>query len=384
MSNQKVCTRCVMDTSDPDIQFDEDGVCNHCRKYEKIMHCRVYSDEEKQQKLKHLANKIKEEGKNKEYDCIIGVSGGVDSTMVAYTVKKKLGLRPLAIHLDNGWDSELSIKNIEKICKVLDIDLFTHVLDWEEFKNIQLSFLKSSFINAEMPTDHAIMAVLFQVADEKRIPYIINGSNFTTEGILPNSWVYDVRDWKFIEGIHRKFGKLKLKTFPHYGLIDMFYYLFIKSTKFVTILDYIDYNKKDAMKLIEKELGWKYYSGKHYESIFTRFYQGYILPKKFKIDKRIAHLSTLICSGQITREEALEELKKDPYPSEEMMKEDKEYVIKKLGLTEEEFEKIMSLPIKTFESYPNNSFLFNKLKLPLRIAYKFGLVPPIVYFRYCV
>ncbi len=310
MSNQKICTVCVMDTSDPDIQFDEEGVCNHCRKYEKIMRCRVYSDEEKQQKLKHLANKIKEEGKNKEYDCIIGVSGGIDSTMVAYIVKKKLGLRPLAVHLDNGWDSELSIKNIEKICKVLDIDLFTHVLDWEEFKDVQLSFLKSSFINTEMPTDHAIMAVLFQVADEKRISYIINGSNFTTEGILPNSWVYDVRDWKFIEGIHKKFGKLKVKTFPHYGLIDMFHYLFIKRIKFVTILDYIDYNKKDAMKLIEKELGWKYYGVKHYESIFTRFYQGYILPRKFKIDKRRAHLSTLICSGQITREEALEELKK--------------------------------------------------------------------------
>ncbi|OQX21574.1 MAG: ExsB family protein [Candidatus Altiarchaeales archaeon A3] len=383
MDTKKICVRCVMDTSDQDIRFDEKGTCNHCRKYDKLMEREIYSREEKQQKLKQITNKIKEEGKNKEYDCIIGVSGGVDSTIVAYTVKK-LGLRPLAVHLDNGWDSELSVKNIEQTCKVLDIDLYTIVLDWEEFKDLQLSFLKSSFINAEMPTDHAIMAVLFQIADKKKIRYIISGSNLATEGILPNGWVYDIKDWRFIEGIHGKFSKLKLKTFPHYSLIDLFYYLFIKKIKFVTILDYIDYNKKDAVKLIERELGWKYYGGKHYESVYTRFYQGYILPKKFKIDKRSAHLSTLICSGQITREEALEELKKDPYPSEEMMQEDKEYVIKKFGLTEEEFEKIMSLPIKSFKNYPNNNFLFSKLRLPLKIAYKFRLIPPIVYFRYAI
>ncbi len=383
MGNQKICTRCVMDTSDSDIQFDEKGTCNQCRRYEELMRSILCSDEEKHQKLKSLVNKIKEKGKNKEYDCIIGVSGGVDSTMVAYTVKK-LGLRPLAVHVDNGWNSELSVKNIEQTCKVLDIDLYTRVLDWEEFKDLQLSFLKSLFINVEMPTDHAIMAVLFQIADEKKIQYIISGSNLATEGILPNSWVYDIKDWRFIEGIHRKFGKLKLKTFPHYSLIDLFYYLFIKRIKFATILDYIEYNKKDVVKLIEKELGWKYYGGKHYESIYTRFYQGYILPRKFKIDKRRAHLSTLICSGQITREEALEELKKDPYPSKEMMQEDKEYVIKKFGLTGEEFEKIMSQPIKTFKSYPNNSFLFCKLRLPLKIAYKFHLIPSIVYFRYAV
>lgn len=381
MNNQKVCARCVMDISDPDIQFDENGLCNHCRRYKKIMD-KGYSDKEKEQKLKRLVDKIKRAGRNKEYDCIIGVSGGVDSTTVAYTVKKKLGLRPLAVHLDNGWDSELSVKNIERICNVLDIDLYTHVLDWEEFKDLQLSFLKSSFINIEMPTDHAIMAALFQVANKKDIRYIISGSNLMTEGIMPSKWVYDIKDWKFIKGIQKKLGTMKLKRFLHYSLLDLFYYLFIKRIKFVTVLDYINYNKKEAMALIQKELGWRDYGGKHYESIFTRFYQGYILPRKFKIDKRRAHLSTLICSGQMTRDEALKELSNGTYPSQGMMTEDKEYVIKKFGFSQQEFENIMSLPVKSFKEYPNNHFWLSKLKLPLRIAYKLHLIPPIIYFRY--
>jgi len=359
-----------MDTSDHDIQFDEKGLCNHCKKYEERVEKELYyKHKDGEQKLNQLVNQIKEKGKNKEYDCIIGVSGGVDSTFVAYIVKK-LGLRPLAVHLNNGWNSEISERNIENTCKALDIDLYTSVPDWEEFKDLQLSFLKSSVSNSEIPTDHAIIAFLFQVASERGIPYIIRGHNIVTEAILPSSWGYDSGDLKFINGIHNKFGKVKLKTFPHYNLIDMFNYIFIKKIKFIPILNYIKYDKKEAMRIIEKELGWRYYGGKHYESIYTRFFQGYILPKKFGIDKRRAHLSTLICSGQMTRDEALEEMKKDPYPTEEMMNDDKEYVIKKLGLTEKEFEKIMSLPIKTFTDYPNNYFLISKRWLIVRLAKK--------------
>ncbi|PKP61394.1 MAG: N-acetyl sugar amidotransferase [Candidatus Altiarchaeales archaeon HGW-Altiarchaeales-1] len=366
----KICNRCIMDTSDHDIQFDEKGLCNHCKKYEERVEKELYyKHKDGEQKLNQLVNQIKEKGKNKEYDCIIGVSGGVDSTFVAYIVKK-LGLRPLAVHLNNGWNSEISERNIENTCKALDIDLYTSVPDWEEFKDLQLSFLKSSVSNSEIPTDHAIIAFLFQVASERGIPYIIRGHNIVTEAILPSSWGYDSGDLKFINGIHNKFGKVKLKTFPHYNLIDMFNYIFIKKIKFIPILNYIKYDKKEAMRIIEKELGWRYYGGKHYESIYTRFFQGYILPKKFGIDKRRAHLSTLICSGQMTRDEALEEMKKDPYPTEEMMNDDKEYVIKKLGLTEKEFEKIMSLPIKTFTDYPNNYFLISKRWLIVRLAKK--------------
>lgn len=357
----RICTRCIMDTSDPDIEFDESGICNHCRRYNEMMKKELHHDEQGQEKLKLMINDIKEKGKSKEYDCVIGVSGGVDSTYVAYLVKKRFGLMPLAVHVDNGWDTELSVKNIENLCKSLDIDLYTKVLDWEEFKDLQLSFLKSSISNCEIPTDHAIVATLLQVAAENGIRYILIGTNLETEGILPKGWGYDNRDWKLIEGIHKKFGKTKLKTYPHYTLVDLFKYFVINRIQVINILNYVKYNKKEAKHIIEQELGWKDYGGKHYESLYTRFFQGYILPKKFNIDKRRAHLSSLICSGQMTKKEALEEMKKDPYSSRELLEEDKEYVIKKLGLTEEEFEKIMSLPIKTFRDYPNNYFILSKV-----------------------
>lgn len=370
----KICTRCIMDNViSPKIKFDENSVCNYCKEYFERVKKEIDYSESGQKKFNRLINKIKEDGRNKEYDCIIGVSGGVDSTFVAYTVKK-LGLRPLAVHLDNGWNSELSVRNIEKMCKALDIELYTYVIDWEEFKDLQLSFLKASISNAEIPTDHAIMALLFHVASERGVKYIIPGHNLVTEGIMSHDWGYDARDWKIIKSIHEKFGRIKLKTFPHLTLKDIFYYVFIKRIKWFTILDYINYNKKEAIQILERELDWKPYGAKHYESIFTRFFQGYILPKKFNVDKRRGHLSTLICSGQMTREEALEEMKKDPYPTKEMMKEDKEYVIKKFGITEEEFDKIMSLPIKTYKDYPNNSFVFNDIKLFAKIIKKVAKV----------
>ena len=364
-----------MDTTDPDIQFDENGVCNHCKQYMHRAKKYLFLDTAGQQELKRLIEEIKAKGKGKNYDCIVGVSGGVDSTFVAYNVKK-LGLRPLAVHVDNGWDSELAISNIKKCLKKLNIDLYTYVPDWEEFRDLQISFLKASVPDAELPTDHAIGAVLYQTAAQKDIPAIISGTNLATEGILPSSWVYSAADWKYIQAVGRKFGRVSLRSYPHYSLFDLFYYGAVKRTQRIRLLDYIPYVKKDAMQILEDELGWKYYGGKHYESIYTRFFQGYILPKKFNIDKRKAHLSTLICSDQMTREEALEEMKHNPY-TEEMQREDMQYVIEKLGLTEEEFEQIMALPVKKFSDYPNNSHILN-IVVALRITSvgrKLGLLP---------
>lgn len=373
MSDYRICTRCIMDTTDPEIEFDEHGVCNHCRGFEVLARERVFTGDAGQQQLERIVNKIKEEGKGKEYDCIVGVSGGVDSTFVAYTVKQ-LGLRALAVHLDNGWDSELAVNNIEKALRCLTMDLYTHVLDWEEFKDLQLSFLKASTPDAEAPTDHSIAAVLFQEAAKRGIRYVISGGNVVSEAILPQSWAYGAFDWRYIRSIHQRFGTVPLKTFPHFSLTDLMRYVWRHKIRFVRILNYLPYHREQAIQTLEKELRWKYYGGKHYESIYTRFFQGYILPKKFNIDKRKAHLSTLICAGQITREEALKAMEPNPY-TEEMQKSDREYVIKKFGLTENEFEHIMSLSTKRFLDYPTYySFLKNSRGL-VRIAKRLGILP---------
>ena len=349
----RICTRCVMDTTDPDIEFDQDGVCNHCRNYEETAQKRLFLGEGGQRMLNQLVNEMKRKDRKKRYDCIIGVSGGVDSTYTAYIVKR-LGLWPLAVHLDNGWDSELAVSNIKEALTKLDIDLYTHVLDWEEFKDLQLALLRASVPDVEILTDHAISAALYQVAVKEGVQYIITGSNVSTEAILPLKWAYGLRDWRYIKSMHHKFGKGKIKDFPHYSLLDLLYYIFVKRIKNICILNFMTYVRKDAIKILKKELGWRHYGGKHHESVFTRFLQTYILPRKFNIDKRKAHLSTLICSDQITREAALEELKDGPYPSPEVMNEEKEYVLNKFGLTEGEFEQIMSLPIRSFRDYPSS------------------------------
>jgi N-acetyl sugar amidotransferase len=338
-----------MDTTDPDIRFDEKGICNHCRQYDELVKRFVFEGEEGKEKLRHIVDEIKVHGQGKEYDCIIGMSGGVDSSFVAYKVKK-LGLRPLAVHLDNGWDSELAVKNIELLLKKLRIDLYTHVIDWKEFKDLQLSFLYASTPDSEIPTDHAIIAILYEIAKEKKVKHILYGCNLRTESHLPRAWSQGHLDWKYIDSIHKKYGHLPLTTFPHMDYFTLHRYLVTYTT--INILNFLDYSKKDAMKILENELGWKYYGAKHYESIYTRFYQGYILPRKFGFDKRRMHLSSLICSGEITRSEAIEELKNEPYPTE-LQNQDKEYVIKKFGITEAEFVRIMNLPKRKFEEFPS-------------------------------
>lgn len=362
----QICTRCIMDTTDPEIEFDSNGLCNHCKKYDELAKKRLFNDIEREKKLQEIIARIKKKGYGKEYDCIIGLSGGVDSSYIAY-ITKKYGLRPLAVHFDNGWDSELAVKNIENIVKKLGIDLRTYVIDWEEFKDLQLSFFKAGVVDIEMLTDHAITAAMYRLADEKGIKYILSGSNVVTEAIMPGSWAHRKSDLRNIEAIQKLYGTKKIKNFPTASALKLiFWYKFVKGIESISLLDYLPYIKKEAMAILEKELGWKYYGGKHYESVFTRFYQAYILPNKFGIDKRKAHLSTLICSGQITREEALDEIKEELYEPKKLV-EDKEYVLKKLGLSKNDFEKYMATPPKSHLDYPSDETMFNFLKLIKRI-----------------
>jgi N-acetyl sugar amidotransferase len=341
-----------MDTTDSSITFDENGVCNHCLKYDEVVHAYPFNSQETIDfELNRMVTSIKQNGKGKPYDCVIGVSGGVDSTYLAYIAKQK-GLRPIAVHLDNGWNSELAVHNIEKVLNKLGIDLLTHVLDWEEFKDLQLAFLKASVSDAEIPTDHAISGILYKIARMFKIKTILLGTNHATESGLPFAWTFGVSDWMYIDSIHQRFGTRKLTNYPYFKFLDEFYWKVFCGVKVFPILDYVHYNKLNALKVLNDELGWQYYGGKHFESIYTRFFQGYILPKKFNIDKRKAHLSSLVRSEQITREEALIEMAKPIYP-EDLQCEDKEYVIKKFGLTEHEFDEILAAPVKTYLDYPN-------------------------------
>lgn len=359
--NHIVCQRCVMDTSDPHISFNSQGICNHCIRYDNEIGRRMYVGAEADVKLQNIINKIKESGRGREYDCIIGVSGGVDSTYVAY-LTRQFGIRPLAVHFDNGWNSELAVRNIEKTLDVLGIDLYTYVIDWEEFRDLQLSFLKASTPDGEIPTDHAINALLFMEANKRGIKYIINGMNFASESISVPGWAYGHSDWKYIKSVHEFFGSLKLMRYPKYSFFNLFWWNIVKQIRVVSILNYLDYKKEAVMNVLEKELGWVYYGGKHYESVYTRFFQGYILPKKFDIDKRKAHLSDLLKSGQITRDAALAELQKPCY-DETLLRQDMDFVIKKLDLSESSFDAIMNLPIKSFKDYPNNYDKVRLLKL---------------------
>lgn len=373
-SEYQACRRCIMDTkADKSIQFDSEGICNHCQRYDQLVESRVIKGDAGRKVLDELVERIKKTGKGNDYDCLVGVSGGVDSTYVAYLVKK-IGLRPLAIHFDNGWNSELAVQNIEKTLKKLDIDLITYVIDWDEFKDLQLSFLRASVPDGEIPTDHAIFALLWREAVKHGIKYIISGMNFTTESISVPDWSYGHSDWRYIKNVHKKYGAVRLKTYPHYNFIYLFYVNFIRRVRTVSILNYIDYNKEAVMRLLQDELGWVYYGGKHYESVYTRFYQGYILPTKFGVDKRYGHLSDLINAGQLSREQALLELAKPAY-EEGMLKQDKAYVIKKLSLSGDQFNEIMNAPIKSFRDYKNSYGFVQALRNLVNLLRKFGLYP---------
>ena len=348
MRELRICSRCVMDTTDPGIEFDKNGICNRCRHYELHAKRELQQPKLAEEALKELVENIRMDGRNKDYDCVIGVSGGLDSTYVAY-LAHQLGLRPLAVHLDNGWDSNIAVSNIETILRTLSIDLYTHVLNWDEFKDLQIAFLKGSTPDCEIPSDHAIFALLYHQAAKVGVKYILFGNNTTTEGIAVPDWSTGHYDWRYIKDVHRRFGSRPLLSYLHLSLLRMFWFRYVLRIRKVPILNLITYEKNLA-ESTAKSLGWRSYPGKHHESIYTRFYQSYILPKKFNADKRKIHLSTLIMSGQISREEALEQLKLTIAPEAEVDR-DKEYVCKKLGLSIEEFDQLMRQPKRSFWDY---------------------------------
>lgn len=339
--NYQVCSKTVIDNiADPEITFDENGISSYYHDYQEVKVKHLLHGSERDKKLNAAINSMK--SAKRKYDCILGISGGVDSTYLAYKLKE-FNLNVLLVHFDNGWNSELAVKNIENIITKTGFDYETFVMDWEEFKDLQRSYFKASVLDLEVPTDHMIFGALYKIANKKNIKYIISGNNIVTEWLIPKTWNYAKFDLENLKNIHKVFGSKKLVKLPKIGIWEYAYYQLFKKIEGVTILDYMDYNKAECKKLIIKELNWIDYGGKHYESIFTRFYQGYILPNKFGIDKRKAHLSNLILSGQLTKIEALEELKAPPMP-EAMAKTDKEYVAKKLGFTTYEFDNLLKLP----------------------------------------
>ncbi|NOU18349.1 MAG: N-acetyl sugar amidotransferase [Bacteroidales bacterium] len=351
MREYKICSRCVMDTSDPDIVFDENGCCNHCTNV--LQHLKEnYSEKTKnQEKLNEIIRTVKKEGFNRKYDCIIGLSGGVDSSYLAYKLVRDYGIRPLAVHVDNGWNSELAVSNIHNLVNKLNIDLYTHVINWEEFKDLQKSFLFASVVDLEMLSDHAIVVAIKKIAKRERIEYFLIGSNYQTESILPVSWFYPNKiDSGNIIDIYRKYGSgRKIKTFPFLSFWNYFFYG-KGHGKYLMPLSLMEYDKDAAKTILIKEMDWQDYGAKHHESFITKFYQTYILPNKFGIDKRRAHLASLICANQITREKALEELNK-PILEDSKKGEAIEYFCKKMELSREEFNKIMMEPRREHDEF---------------------------------
>lgn len=362
-----MCSKCILDTiDDPNISFNSYGICNHCTIYDQNLKKFYFGDDPDLKKFFAIIDKIKKEKKSKKYDVLIGLSGGVDSTYVAYLCYKHK-LRALAVHLDNGWNSELSVVNIKNILKKTGFDLYTHVIKWSEFKDLQKSYFKANVVDIEALTDHAIFSVLEKVAIKKKIKYIISGSSITTEGRLPSKWVHHKGDHKNIKSIHKKFGKLKISTFP----ISNYWIRLLRNKLYgievIDLLNYINYEKEKAKKTIQNEFKWRDYGGKHFESIFTRFYQAYILPKKFGIDKRKSHYSTLICANQISKEKALLKIQKPTYESEFLLKTDLEYFLKKMEFSEEEFEKYLKTASVSHLEYKSILHFINKLVLLKKI-----------------
>ena len=355
------CSKCLYSTSDyPSLKFDFEGVCDICHIYDELQERTVFKDEVGHLKLNELLHKITTSGSKKAYDCIIGVSGGVDSSYVAY-LSKQWGLRPLIVHVDNGWNSELAIKNIENILSVLNYDLYTHVIDWDEMRSSQLAFIKASVLDIDLPFDNAFMAILYAIAKKHGIKYILSGHNTVTEGWMPPTFTHYKLDSLNIRSIQQKFGKGNLKHMPTIGPLKKYRYEHINGIQMVNPLDLISYDKNEVKQILINELGWRDYGGKHYENVFTKFYQGYILPTKFHVDKRKAHLSTLICSGQLTKSEAGELIKSPAYPPEEI-EDDKEFFAKKLGIPLKEFEQYMEQPPVPHTAYASYLRIFERLR----------------------
>jgi N-acetyl sugar amidotransferase len=368
--NQTECSRCLLNTLDTKhINFDENGVCNYCNFYSNKIK-ELGSLEERQKLLLNKISEIKKLGEGKQYDCLLGLSGGIDSSYMAI-LAHEAGLRPLVIHLDNGWNSDTAVKNIDKICEKFNFQLYTYVIDWEEFSGLQKAYLRAGVIDIEVLTDHAIYAILNKLAHKFNIKYTLSGFNLETEAIMPKGWTYNKRDSLNIKDIVNKFGDgIKIKTFPFVSFYKALYYYWVSKLETFEILNFVDYDKEKAKQRLISEIGWIDYGGKHYESVFTKFYQSYILPVKFGVDKRRAHLSNQICANKITKEQANQILLTKPF-DEHLILSDKEYILKKFNMTSTEFEKIMQEKPRNHNEFDSDQRLWNRYFKLIKLL-KFG------------
>lgn len=362
----QICTNCVMDTSDSKIVFNEKGMCDFCVDFYENIQPNWKTGEEGMNELHKVAAQIKRDSKGKKYNCIIGMSGGVDSSYLCYVAKEIMGLNPLIYVVDTGWNLNVAVENIERVVKALDLDMYTEVVDWREMKDLQLAFFKSQVPYQDLPQDHAIFAGLYNYAVKNGIRYVLTGANNATECIRPPiEWVYQ-NDMTLIKDIQKKFGTMKQKNFPLCSLLkSRLYYAYFRGMKRVAPLNMVHYDKDEAQRFLKERFGWQAYENKHYENVFTRFYEGYYLPHKFGYDKRRCYFSNMILTGQMTRDEALAELEKPAY-EEKQMQEDKEYIAKKLGISVEEFDQIIEGPNKTYADYKNSFWLIELGTVVLR------------------
>ncbi|MBN2294575.1 MAG: N-acetyl sugar amidotransferase [Pirellulales bacterium] len=348
-----------MDTTDSMIVFDKNGVCDHCNSFYKDILPNWHTDERGRQKLEKIVQKIKKEGEGKDFDCIMGVSGGIDSSYLMYVAKEEFGLRPLVFHVDAGWNSQIAVNNIEKLIDGLGLDLYTDVIDWEEMKDLQLAYFKSGVPHIDVPQDHAFFATMYNFANKYKIKYILTGANYSTECVRnPKEWMYFQSDSIQLKDIHKKFGQRPLINFPITSILWHKVYLrYVKGITVVKPLDYVPYHKEEAMQLLVDRFGWQRYPQKHFESRFTRFYESYWLPKKFNYDTRKVQFSSLILTNQMTREEALEKLSRPAY-DEETIHHEFEYVATKLGISVEELQGYMDAPNKTYKDYKSQESIY--------------------------
>lgn len=356
----RICTNCVMDTTDSEILFDEKRVCDHCHTFYQHTLPNWYTDERGRQVLHALAEKIKLAGTGKDFDCIIGISGGIDSSYLTYIAREQLGLRPLVFHVDAGWNSQVAVNNIEKLVDGLGLDLYTEVIDWDEMRDLQLAFLRSGVPHIDTPQDHAFFATMYKFAEQHEVKYILTGANLSTECIRnPIEWMYYQSDSIQLQSIHRQFGTRPLVKFPVTSILrHKIYVPYVKGIKVVRPLNYIPYIKEDAIKLLIEKFGWQPYPQKHFESRFTQFYESYWLPVRFGYDVRKVQYSSLILTGQMTREEALEKLEQPSY-DEMTIAHDLEFVANKLGITVDELNGYMKLPKRTYRDYRSQRRIYD-------------------------
>jgi N-acetyl sugar amidotransferase len=374
--NAKFCSRCMYDEFVPKITFDEEGVCNYCKMIDEVDAMYKAGTEEAEQNFLQIVEQIKKEGRNKKYDVVIGVSGGTDS---CYMVHKaiELGLRPLAVHYDNTWNSTIATENIRKVLQGLNVDLYTYVVDNKEMDDIFKSFLMADVIDLEVPTDLGLTEVLYRAASKYGVKYIFEGHSYKTEGISPLGYTY--MDGQYIKTVHRKFGKLKMKTFPNMDFTSFMKWVVLKKIRKIRPLWYIKYNKEEARKMLEEKFGWTYYGGHHLENRMTAFYHSYYCPVKFGVDQRNNALSASVRSGFKSKEDAISEYKEAPYLEPELYA----YFLKRMNLTEQECERIMQGPKKSYKDYKTYKTRFEKLRPLFYILAKSNLVPMSFYLKYC-